>query len=464
MATRKAGAVPVAFLAGDFTFVLLALWIAFSCSRWFGVTGVQGLPDVTIERICFGLLVVYAATTFAMQRQPLGGVLPAEIGLMGFTVACAVSGYLHGTLQGTEADPMNTFYYSRLYPAIAFMIVVRSRTTNRDLLRLSAILTVFAIYLGVTALIEKSPFTWALIPRAIGDPGQGIHFGRARGPFLNSAFNGTVMVQLLPVVLLSSELGSRARQRVALITAGLLCVGVYLTDTRAVLLSLVAVVAVGAVLMGPSRRTYRGILGFLMLGAIARYAVGGAVVPRLEQEDPINVRMNLLLATGEIVLAHPITGSGYRTFALVDEEYYNRAQAFGNLSYQEKWFSAGSHNTLLTPLAEMGLLAGGFYLFLLCRAVANGLRAPLGGTPGERDGTRGLLVCSLLVGIPFLINGLAVELQYTLTPNALFWAFAAFSERHLQLRKVAAASLSPTASVRPDVARSGLIAAQRHYR
>jgi O-antigen ligase len=262
---------------------------------------------------------------------------------------------------------------------------------------------------------------------------------------------------------LSSELGSLAWRKLAFATVGLLCVGVYLTDTRAALLGLVVATLVGAVIRGPSRQAYRVVLGVLLRGGIARYAVGGEVVPRLEQEDPINVRLNLLLATGEIILAHPLTGSGYRTFADVDEQYYNSGQAFGNLSYQDKWFLAGngtgSHSTLLTPLAEMGLLAGGLYLFLLCRAVANGLRAPIGRTPEESDRTRGLLVCSLLVGIPFLVNGLAVELQYTLTPNALFWVFAGFSERHLQLRKLAAASLSPARSVRQDVAQSGLLVA-----
>src|SRR2546430_10033718 len=99
MATRTVGKIPNAFLAGNLTLVLLALWIAFSCSRWFGITGVAGLPDVTVERVCFGLLVVYSVTTFALQRQSFRRVLPAEIAFLGFTLLCAASGYLHGTLK-----------------------------------------------------------------------------------------------------------------------------------------------------------------------------------------------------------------------------------------------------------------------------------------------------------------------------------------------------------------------------
>jgi hypothetical protein len=462
MATRAVHSVPTAFFDGRFTLVLLGFWIAFSCSRWFGITGVGGLPDLTIERICLALLVGYAITTFAMQKQPFGRILPAEVGLWIFTIASAVSGYVQGAFRGIDpGEAFNTLTDSRLYPAIVFMIVLRTRTTDRDLMRLGAILTLFAIYLGLTAIAEKSGLKWALFPPAIGDFSQGIHVGRARGPYLNSAFNGTVMAQLLPIVLLLSELGSRAWRVLAYITVGLLCLGVYLTDTRACLLSLVVITAVGSVLSGPSRRAYRVLFGLLLFGAVAQNAVGGPVVPRMDQEEPINVRLNLLLATGEIVMAHPITGTGFRMFGKVNEEYYQAGAAFGEQAYQDKFFRASSHNTLLTPIAELGLFVGGLYLILLCRAVANGLHAPVGRTVEERASTRRLLICSLLVGIGYLVNGIAVEFQSALTPNALFWVFAAFSERHLQLRKLVTRSAAPAEPVNPGAVQMGLLAARR---
>ena len=456
MASRTAGAVPPAFLDGRFTLPLLGLWVAFSCSRWFGVTGYAGLPDVTLERLFFGLLVGYAVTTFAMRKQAFGRLVPAEIGLLIFALASGVSGYLHGAFDGSEPEAINTLTDSRIFPAIAFMIVLRTRTTRQDLLRLSAVLTIFALYLGITALFEKASFNTGLMPPAIGDPSQGIHFGRARGPYLNAAFNGTVMAQLLPMVLLSVQLGNRSWRVVALIAAGLLCLGVYLTDTRACLLGLVAVALVGSLVSGPSRKTYRALLGVLLLGGVIQYVGGREVVPRLEQEDPVNVRLNMLLATGEIVIAHPIVGSGFRTFGKVNEEYFMAGRVFGGRAYQDKWFEAGSHNTLFTPIAELGLFVGGLYLFLLCRAVVNGLYPPISGTAEERSLNRQLLIASVLVGIPFLINGLAVEFQSSLTPNALFWAFAGFGERHAQIRKAAAASTAPAGGVHLDAVRTGL--------
>jgi hypothetical protein len=38
------------------------------------------------------------------------------------------------------------------------------------------------------------------------------------------------------------------------------------------------------------------------------------------------------------------------------------------------------------------------------------------------------LIASVLIGIAYVLNGMFVELRYVLTPHALFWVFAAFSE------------------------------------
>jgi hypothetical protein len=420
-----------------------------------------GLPDLTIERMCLALLLGCVVTTFVLRREPMGALQPVEIGLWAYALACGLSALMHGGFDGGKAaDTMNALSYTALYPAIAVMIVTRTQTSSRDLMWFSAILTLFAIYLGVTAILERTPYTWALFPPAIGDPAEGMHWGRSRGPFVNAAIDGTVLAQLLPVALLLREVGTRVWRGVAIVAVCLISAGVYLTDTRVCLLALVVVTIVGSLLQGPSRGTYRVLLVGLLLAGLIRFTIGAVLVPRLDDTDPVDTRLNLMLASAEMILAHPVLGAGFGTFQELSREYYNAARIFGNLSYQKEWANVGSHSNFLTPIAEMGLLMGGLYLFLTVRVMASSFREPLGRTPEEQARVRGLLVCSLLVGVPFLLNGLAGDFKYFLTPNALFWTFGAFAERHARLRAFADA-LPSAELLRFGAAAPGPVAAGR---
>lgn len=439
---------PRAVLEGSVTLPLLALWIAFSCSRWFGLTGVTGLPDITLERICLAAVCIYAVARCTAGRHGLGRVLPVEIGLWLFGIACILSG-LRGLAGGEPSDVFNTVFNAILYPAIAFMIVLRSRVNVRDLMVFAAILTVFGCYLGVTALLEQTALRPQLLPPSIGDPSVGIHFDRSRGPYLNAAFTGTVMVQLIPIAMLLRQIGSRGWKLFACVVIGLLCLGTYYSATRSCQLSLAVITILGALLPSPNRLAYRFLLGALLVGGYLGYTAGGTPAQRLGSEAPIDTRLNLLLATGEMVLDHPAFGSGYGNFAELNQEYYNRGTHFGSLSYQEHWYQVGSHNTLLTPLAEMGIFLGGLYLFLILRAVVRGLVLRGGARTREEEQIRGLLGCGLLVGVAFLVNAIAFELRYVLTPNALFWVLAAFAERHHALKRHVALAGSSQALPKP---------------
>jgi hypothetical protein len=461
MAFSASRAVPPPVLAGKWTLTLLALWIAFSCSRAFGISGIGGLPDITLERFCFGFVLAYAASAYMLRKQSFGKVLPVEAGLWVLVIACLASALLHGGFQGDKtADTVNTVCFWLMFPAIAFMIVMRTQPTSRDLMWMSAVLTLFAVYLSITAILEKSPFAWAVFPQIILDPNEGIHWGRARGPFLNAAIDGVVMAQLLPVVLLLYQLGTRGWRAVAMVTVGLICVGVFLTDTRVCLLSLAAVTLVGALMPGPTRRTYRTLLGILIVGALVRFIIGAVLVPRMEEADPVNARMNLFLATVEMIWAHPLLGSGFGTFFDLSREYFFAARLFGDFEYQKGWDDVGSHSTFLTPLAELGLLIGGLYLILVARSVAIGVRPAAGRSPEERAKVQTILLASMLVGVPFIVGGLANDLRGGLTPNALFWTFAAFTERNFRLQRAAASPIRPGREGRQAMDRN-LAAARR---
>lgn len=426
-------AVPEAFLSGRVVLPLVALWIAFSCSRWFGLPKIYGLPDITADRVALVGLAAYAVVVFSMRKRPAGLLVRSEAALWLLVVLAAMSGVIFGGFtSGYPGARISNLWNFLLFPAMAYSLLLRTKFSDRDLARLCLILTLFGAYLGATAILERTTFARLLLPPAIGDPTIPQHWGRSRGPFLQAEFNATVMAQLLPIALYLVAAGGHRARLVAGITIPLLCMGVYFTETRAAMLSLALVVLGGAVMRHPSRRAYRLLTLALIIGALTLIASGSPLVPRWSELPPLYDRANLFLVTVGMIVAHPALGIGFSNFDLYQWLFFLRPQALQNLSatpHAEFW-AGGTHNTWLTPLAELGLVTGGLYLGMLLWQLLTAFRGAWG---NERSGAPnpvvGLPLCVALVGLVFLVNATFVELRYTATPNLIFWAFAALFQQ-----------------------------------
>ena len=209
----------------------------------------------------------------------------------------------------------------------------------------------------------------------------------------------------------------------------LLCVGAYLTETRAAMLALSGVLLLGSIVPVPNRRSYRGVLAGLGLAGLLLFVAGAPVIPRLDEPSSSKDRYDLLLATGEMFLAHPLAGVGYGNFDRFQVDFYNRGQHFGGLAFNKEFWDGGSHNTLLTPFAELGLFVGLLNLAFLLSRIPPGLE-PVVDDRGGRRLRHPVLVCGSLMVVAFIISGFFVEFRYTATPTLLLWSFAAIVERY----------------------------------
>lgn len=406
----------------------MAIWIASSCSRYFGVPAVGGIPQITIARLCLIVLVAYAVVMVGVRKPRLGARVPLEIVLWLLACCGLATGYGYGSFR--PDPPSQEFVYNALVlPALSVSLILRSRLTERDVARFAILLTFFSVYLGLTAVFERLGMRWALIPAAIGDPTQGIHFGRSRGPFLQAAFNGIVIVMLVPIAMLLLRLPERRWKALGGVAMVLLCVASYLTSTRAALVGLAGVLVLGGLIPSASRRSYRAvILGLAAIGVIL-IAMGAPLIPRMDEESPINDRFDLLVATGEMVLTHPVIGVGYGNFDRLQHSFYEGGKHFGAIAFNKEFWEGGSHNTLLTPFAEMGVIVGALNIgFLLSRIVA-GLRTRVP-TPSGALMFHPVLICGSLMFVAFMLNAVFVETRYTATPTLLLWSFAAVVERY----------------------------------
>lgn len=419
------------FIPGGFILPALGVYVAFSCSRYFRIPDIEGLPQVTIERVIFFIMVSSAFISFTVRHLPLTPIRWTELILWVITTFAAFSGFVYGGFGSKYAGAGITILLNLfLFPAIIFSLILRTNYSNRDLLLFSLILTFFGMYLGLTAILERTPLSWVVIPPDIVNPNIEQHWGRSRGPFLQAEFMGTVMVQLIPVTLLLASSTGGMRRMFALGAAILLCIGCYLTETRAALLSLISIIALGSVLYSSRRRTYLVLLMCVL--ALGFYSTKGVIAPRLEEIDPIYDRLKLISVTFEMVSHHPLTGVGFGNFDLLQDKFFDPGALVVKKLTEGEFWSGGTHNTLLTPFAELGILPAGIFLFVVLRALFLGFMLSRSNRQSGDIKDRSLSVCSFLVCFVFFINAIFVELRYSLTPNALFWVFASFIERVVQ--------------------------------
>ena len=252
--------------------------------------GLWGLP-----RLTFTHWVLVAAAAWALVSAARAGTLTQSAGVFGL---------------------LDRFGF---VPFAMFFVAPLAFATERQRSILLGTLVALGAYLGLTALFESVGLRALVFPGYISDPAVGIHFGRARGPFVEAVANGMGLFTCATAaaVGLSRWEGWRARYACWAVIA-LCAVGLLLTLTRSIWLSSVVAAAL-AFLAAPRLRGW--LIPGALLGAIA---VTGALaaLPALNQrvdersteQSSVWVRKNTNRAAVDMIEARPVAGFGWQTF------------------------------------------------------------------------------------------------------------------------------------------------------
>ena len=216
---------------------------------------------LTLDRIWFVVLLVKAGVQWYRGNQRFVRIEHCDIAVALFTmwlVARTITQPL-GSVLPNQPPTLMHLIIGYLIP-IALYVIVRCSALEKDKMAHGfwGFLAV-GLYLGVTAFLEIGQ-VWSLVfPKYISDPNLGIHFGRARGPMLQSVRLGMVLVSCwVMVTVYSVWLKPWMRSRwvfhtvLSLVFAG----AVYLTYTRSVWMGFGAAAAYLTVfgLQGTTRR------------------------------------------------------------------------------------------------------------------------------------------------------------------------------------------------------------------
>lgn len=335
----------------------------------FSLGGISG----SLDRILLvGLLGAYVIQ-WKLGRTAPKTVSASELVLLAFFGLLLANTWTHEwNRRGPDQVPIIPHLIEGyLIPLILYWMARRAALHEREVNYFYALFALFGIYLSLTAICEIAG-AWSLVfPKIIGDPTRGIHFGRARGPFLQSVRLGLYLLAGLAAIwipLVWRGVWGRAGQLFGFCLAPLFLVALLLTYTRSIWLGtgLASIVLFALTLQGRLRR-----LAFLSMlgGALAVLAVVGHGFVAFQREygaaetqESTEMRAVFAYVSWLMFQEKPIAGYGFGHYPHENRPFLNDRQTPMYLGSIRGYIH---HNTFLSLLVELGIFGLLLYVAVL---------------------------------------------------------------------------------------------------
>jgi O-antigen ligase len=317
-----------------------------------------GLANMTPERLLFILLVIIFFANICLRKVRVLPITGLEKTMVVFCLIAVISLSIHGHFARGYLGVVATRY---VFPMMAFFLAKNLLKDEQEITTLMCLLFGLGAYLGITAFFEFFRLEQFILPRYISNMDFGIHQGRARGPFLQAATNGTAIGMLFftSIYMYRSVKSSRARMLVIFL-AGTMLAGVLFSLTRGAWVG-TGVGLLLAVILDRSLRRY--LVPAVVIGAVSLPLLlpilenpqpQGVIGDRLADVGNVYYRLNTWLAGLEMFWQHPIFGVGFARYADLNGLYQDNFLI--SLSGLELSGGDAAHNTYIELAAELGLI------------------------------------------------------------------------------------------------------------
>ncbi|MCA9189118.1 MAG: O-antigen ligase family protein [Pirellulaceae bacterium] len=315
-----------------------------------------------------------------------------------------------------------------LIPLILYWIVRQSTVTRRDVEVSQLLMIVFGVYLAFTAFFEVTQ-TWSMVfPKYIADPTIGIHFGRARGPFLQSVRLGVYLTAAWFMAWMLLNWQGRFGRRGQLIGIVLLPIflgSLYVTYTRSVWMGVALIVALTtfATLHG---RTRWAAIACMMFAGLAVVAVKGDKLVSFQREysaaetrESTSMRGSFAYVSWLMFKERPISGFGFGHFSRENQRFLNdralplRHEAIRGYIH---------HNTFLSLLVDLGLFGLLLYGLLLYRWGRGAWQLWCNQRAPDWMRSHGLLMLGFMIA--YMVQMLFHEVSYSPMENGILYLLA----------------------------------------
>jgi O-antigen ligase len=331
-----------------------AFVIAIFASNW-PAMGVPGaLSPQRILLLIAVVVVLLGAPSVAGRRPRLHPVhVILGVALLYAAISAAVAENLFD--RGAFFELFDNF---GMLPFLVFLIAPVLFADARSRNYLLAGFVGLGLYLGFTALMETVGVRALVFPSYINDPDVGIHFDRARGPFVEAATNGLAMFTCaVGAVLAWSSWRSRLGQGLALAAMVLCTAGVLFTLTRQAWLAAVLATIVTLVVVRDLRRFLVPVLvgGAIIVGGalLAFPALSERTEERAVNQGTVWERLNNNRAAVAMFLERPLLGFGWNSYLDEKADFVKQADDYPITGGERR---TGVHNLGLLYAAELGML------------------------------------------------------------------------------------------------------------
>ena len=385
---------------------------------------------LTLDRVW--LLALIAQFAIKWYQRELRSFRPEDcdlaIGLfMLWLIARTITQPLGSTMAG---QPHTLMHLVNGYAIpIALYAIVRVSPLSSDKLKpLMVLVVLLSLYLGFTAVMEVAKI-WSLVfPKFIADPQLGIHFGRARGPMLQSVRLGICLNACFACVVVFLLWLNPARKLNWVLTVSvgaLLLLASFLTYTRSIWMGigLTVMLLILNCLTGQHRRLAIG--GLLALGLIGGIIKGPNLIAfkreysAAETRESTYMRAAFAYVSVMMIKERPLLGYGFNQF-----QVYNRpflADRSTNIRL-ESIRGYVHHNSFLSLLVDLGLI--GFALYMAFLASLARRAWALWRATAAPQWARGMGLVCMAVGGTHLIQMAFHEVSFSTIENG--WLYVTF--------------------------------------
>ncbi|MCX8044735.1 MAG: O-antigen ligase family protein, partial [Desulfobacterota bacterium] len=412
---------------------LFATWLVASAvwGPYFLAIRVPGLFDITIERILFGCVLFILAIGLCTGQLMLRTNITLEVFMLFFVCVCLASMTLHGfTPELPEfPSPWNIFITGYLFPFIVFVFAKQYLAREPDITMVVRVLFFLGCYLAITAFFEFANMRQFVVPRYINDPNIWLHYERARGPFLNAAFNGTA---LLIGCACGVHVVHMYKPGIIKVCFGLLLFlflpAFFFTQTRSVYLGAVILAILLFFLYKTRYPKWKAwalpitlALVFIMANAprlASEERRSGGVLQTIEVEQ----RLGLIKRSTLMFFDRPFLGVGLAQFIPASLKEYQ-----GKVAFFASFEALTQHNHILGMMVELGLIGTLLYLIIII-IIFKRLFHLLRILPAEGFVGRNLAATIICVWVVYLNNNFFVEPSYCLFVNVVPFMFAGIAD------------------------------------
>jgi O-antigen ligase len=328
-----------------------------------------GSVTLTLDRVWIVCLMIQLAYNIKFGRFVARPLQTSDICLAAFLGWLIIRTLMEPLGEQVKGQPSTVMHLLNGYliPALLYWLIRFSRVDEKSIKPAVVILLVFGVYLGFTAVLEIAKM-WSLVfPKHIADPTIGIHFGRARGPMIQSVRLG-ICLNLCLAVLWTCVWWLNPKSKwvwgAVIAISPILLLGILLTYTRSIWMGTVAIIIISMLTLLQGKVRAMALGGLFVSTVVAGLIVGPSLVAfkreysEAETRESTYMRAAFAYVSWQMFFDRPIIGFGFNQFQVYNRPYLDDRTTNIRLESIRGYVH---HNSYASILVDLGLIGGVLY-------------------------------------------------------------------------------------------------------